>query len=67
MKVNIEVELRGFNVPNFVIIEAKLEEKVEAQSIPLSSLEAVTLHKMCEEFRNEVFKKAGKSQPPRSA
>lgn len=35
----------------------------EAPCYPLSDLDSFTLHKLCEDFRDEVFRKAGKEQP----
>jgi hypothetical protein len=33
---------------------------------PLSDLDSMTLWRLCENFKNEVFHKAGKEQPPRA-
>jgi len=68
MKTTIEVELQPFTVPNFVLTVAKAGLKQEgfqeAPKYSLSELSVDTLDKMCIDFRNEVFKKAGKIQPP---
>ena len=67
MKVTIEVKLKPFQVPNFVLADEgprpKQDGFVEGKSYSLSDLDAVTLRKMCDEFTAAVFKKAGKSQP----
>lgn len=70
MKANLEVELKPFIVPNNVIIEPKkgYGDQSEASTIiPLIGLDPRTLDKLCEEFRDAVFKKAGKQQPPTAA
>ena len=36
-------------------------------TIPLCELDSNTLHTLCSNFRNEVFKLAGKEQPPTAA
>jgi hypothetical protein len=68
MKATLEVELHPFQTPDFVLAVSKLGFKQdgmkEVPSYPLSDLDAWTLDKLCREFRNEVFKKAGKQQPP---
>lgn len=69
MKVNIEIELKPFQTPNFALVLNRKERDgefggPEETSIPLSKLDAITLDKMCDEFRSEVFRKAGKTPPP---
>ena len=68
MKVNIEVKLKPFNTPNYVIVDepAKLREEgfTEGRKFSLSELDADTLSRMCYDFRIEIFKKAGKREPP---
>lgn len=70
MKATIEIELQPFTVPNFVRPTARQmagDEQVKEiaqESFPLSALDPVTLDKMCDEFRDGVFKKAGKNPPP---
>lgn len=68
MKTTLEVELQPFTTPNFVRLASKPGLKQdgmqELPSYPLSDLDSWTLDKLCREFRNEVFKKAGKEQPP---
>lgn len=63
MKVTLEVEINSFTVPNFVTV-AKKEGRAAEESIPLSALDSLTLDRLCSDFRNEVFRKAGKEQPP---
>lgn len=67
MKTQIEIDLKPFTVPNFVIAANDLkarEEGCENQSFPLAYLSSETLDQMCREFRDAVFEKAGKRQPP---
>lgn len=73
MKATIEIELQPFTVPNFVRPAPKQRAKGENVSsdetaaIALSDLSATTLDMMCDDFRREIFKKAGKQQPPTAA
>ena len=68
MKVTLEVDLQPFTVPNFVRAVSKPGRREdgpkELPCYPLSSLDSWTLHKLCCNFRDEVFMKAGKEQPP---
>ena len=65
MKAKIDVELQPFMVPNFVrLCAARAENEKEADAIPLSALDSMTLDRLCDDFRDAVFKKAGKQQPP---
>jgi hypothetical protein len=62
MKVQLEVKIKDFTVPNYVIEQTEGEEL--GRSIPLSALDSNTLAAMCEEFTRQVFEKAGKQRPP---
>ena len=66
MKVTLQVDLEPFKAPNFVIAADKVVSKQEGmlarQSYPLSSLDAMTLDKLCDQFRSEVFRKPRKEQ-----
>jgi hypothetical protein len=68
MKAKIEVELQPFTVPNFVLtVQEALPKQDGIQEIPkyaLSELDPYTLEKLCDEFRDAVFAKAGKQHPP---
>lgn len=68
MKVNIEVSLKPFITPNYVLTDeppnSREDGYVECRQFRLSELHADTLSKMCDDFRKEVFKKAGKQEPP---
>ncbi len=68
MKATLTVELQPFTTPNFVravMPPGKREDGFkETPCYPLSDLDPLTLDKLCEDFRDEVFRKAGKGQPP---
>lgn len=62
------MKLKPFQVPNFVILELPNRVRQEGFSgdtptIPLMNLDVATLDEMCNEFRSEVFRKAGKQDP----
>lgn len=63
MKVQIELDIAPFTVPNFVRRKTSVSGEDET-GIPLSDLDPTALSTLCDEFRREVFKKAGKQQPP---
>jgi|KBSMisStandDraft_5_1062788.scaffolds.fasta_scaffold213064_5 hypothetical protein len=69
MKAKIEIELQPFTVPNFVLTVQEPRPKQdgiqETPKYPLSELDPETLDKLCDEFRDAVFAKAGKQQPAR--
>jgi hypothetical protein len=62
MKTTIEVELQPFQTPNFVRVKGKIGGMQETHCYPLSFLDPYTLEKLCDQFRAEVFRKAGKPQ-----
>ena len=68
MKATLQVELQPFQTPNFVRAVQKPGKREdgmhEAPWYPLSDLDSLTLDKLCNAFRAEVFRKAGKEQPP---
>ena len=68
MKATLQVELQPFQTPNFVRAVgkpgAKQDGMQELPCYPLSDLDPLTLDRLCDEFRKEVFKKAGKVPPP---
>ena len=70
MKATIELELKPFSVPNYVLTVPKIGERqdglVEAPKYALKDLDVETLDQLCNEFRDSVFKKANKDQPTRS-
>ena len=69
MEVSIKIKLKPFQVPSFVLTEKEGLKQDGIQEVPkfrLSDLDSHTLDKLCEEFRDSVFKKAGKEQPPQA-
>jgi len=66
--IRISLKLKPFQTPNFVIVEMpprpRQEGMQEALSFPLSEVDAETLYRMCDDFRREVFRKAGRDLPP---
>lgn len=64
MKTKIEVELKPFTTPNFVLVKNAPTAEERETSLPLSALDSLTLDRLCNDFRNAVFNKAGKEQPP---
>lgn len=63
MKIQHSVELKPFMVPSHAIVDMRDYGKDVDQSIPLKSLSVDTLAALCDEFRREVFAKAGKKDP----
>lgn len=62
MKTKIELDVKLWTPPNFVIIKNPDKEGQDL-SVPISLVDALTLERLCDEYRDEVFKKAGKSRP----
>lgn len=67
MTATLNLKLKPFQVPNFVLADLppglKQDGIKELPSFPLSALDAATLTGMCDAFRDEVFRKAGKERP----
>lgn len=63
----MEIKLRPFQVPNFVIQEApaglRQDGFKEAPSYPLRDLSSDELSRMCDEFMVSVFLKAERADP----
>ncbi len=63
----MQIKLRGFTVPNFVVPEVPPLSREEgfhpSGSIPLGDLDPDTLSDLCDQFRFDVFKRAGKADP----
>lgn len=68
MRATLEIELQPFRTPNFALAKEmpgkRQEGFTETPKYPLSDLDPYTLDRLCRDFRKEVFKKAGKSEPP---
>lgn len=63
----MNIELQPFQTPNFVIAKTaprpRQEGFQEAPKWPLSEVPESELSRLCDEFRAEVFRKAGKTDP----
>lgn len=65
MNINLEITVSPFPIPEHVFVNpANINLETTAwkasSSIPLSSLDNLTLDKLCQEFRKGIFAKAGK-------
>lgn len=67
MKTTIEIELIPFSVPNYALLKQKPKDRhagfVGPIEISLSDIDSYTLLKLCDNFKKEIFAKAGKSHP----
>ena len=65
--IEAKIKLKPFLVPNFVLADQppkpRQEGFIEGQQFALSELDVATLDLLCEQFREDVFKKAGKDDP----
>ena len=65
--MKMTVELQPFGTPNYVIQKMAPRPKqdgiVECPKYHLRELDAETLAGLCDQFRREIFEKAGKSDP----
>jgi hypothetical protein len=56
-----------WSTPNFVItryeVRPREEGITEGPKLPLAQVDAATLAELCDEFRREIFEKAGKPDP----
>lgn len=64
MRVAVTLDIVPFTVPNAVYLEKPMSPD---NKIPLTELDSKTLDRLCDEFRNGVFRVAGAEQPPRQA
>ena len=61
MKINIELEVKPFGTPNYVRTSVVGEEEtVNDTAIHVRDIDTATLHDLCDEFKRNVFKQAGK-------
>jgi len=63
MKVKIDLDLQPFSTPNFVRLTVDGDASKEGYPIPIKDLCPETLERLCEQFRHDVFVKAGKRDP----
>jgi len=63
----IKIALKPFSTPNFVLLNFPAGERQhgfkESPTVPLSEVDADSLAKLCDDFREEIFRKAGKRDP----
>ena len=63
----MKVKLQPFSTPNYVIAESKSELKqdsmVESPKWHIKEVDETTLSEMCDQFRKDIFEKAGKRDP----
>ncbi len=63
----IQIKLVPFTTPNFVLVQMPPRPRehgiTEAPKFALAELDHDTLSKLCDEFRADVFQKAGKTDP----
>lgn len=66
MKANVEVPIQPFSIPHYVRREKKGagpgDPDAEA-AFELSAIDPQTLSSLCDQFRADVFKQAGKTDP----
>lgn len=69
MEINIKVNIAPFSVPDCVQIVGSRGDGINAtpKTISLENIDEYTLEKLCDDFRDGVFKKAGKQRPPKFA
>ena len=66
----MKIELKPWMVPNYciqVVPPRRRQDIQEAPTYPLAEVDAETLAQMCDDFRAEVFRKAGKPDPKAGA
>ena len=67
MNIETKVKLQPFRTPNFVLVESHVAPRqqglVESPKYALKDLDEATLDLLCDQFREDIFKKAGKQDP----
>jgi len=69
MEIQVTVKIKPFTVPNYVLVDAKPRPRdegflAEDAKYALKDLSSEILNTLCEDFKKEVFKKAGKELLP---
>jgi hypothetical protein len=68
---SLKIDLVPFSTPNYVFGQMpprpRQDGPIEAPKWHLTEVDAVVLAQLCDEFRADVFKKAGKPDPAASA
>lgn len=65
IKMTINIKLMPFSVPNFVHEETSRAVSQQNNCYPLSEVSSDELSDMCDDFRNQVFRKAQRPDPAR--
>jgi len=66
MTIETLIKLQPFRIPNFVLVVTKAggrENSTQTPKYSLGDLDPATLDSLCDQFREDIFKKAGKSDP----
>jgi hypothetical protein len=67
MKISLEIDIHPFSVPLHVRPIERPQPRetgiIPNVTYPLSDLSVETLDRLCRDFRDQVFKSAGKEQP----
>ena len=64
MKAKLNMELQPFTTPNFVRLAVEAgDASKEGYPVAIKDLDAETLEALCDQFRKELFAKAGKRDP----
>jgi hypothetical protein len=63
MKTSVQFETYPFDVPPRISVKNPSGVGQDLE-LPLCAFDANTLWRLCDDFRNEVFSKAGVQQPP---
>jgi len=65
--MQLKIKLKPWTTPNFVVANLPPVRRQdgfnESQGFPLQDVEAETLSELCDVFRAEIFRKAGKEDP----
>lgn len=63
--MNINIKLKPFSVPNLVLEDAPPSKSyvTDINSYAINLVDADDLSRMCDEYRKNVFQKAGKTDP----
>lgn len=65
--IKIDLELQPFSVPNFVhgvmLVKPREQGFIEGPKYALRELDEKALSALCDQFRADVFEKAGKDDP----
>jgi hypothetical protein len=62
IKASVELLVRPFSVPDKLLLSVQQGEAAVG-AVPLSAADPATLEKLCNQFRAEIFKFAGKRDP----